>query len=143
MIGATIAKKKVRSAFESITRHDLDAFLANWAEDATFIYPGSQAISGEVKGKKAIEERYRKFVQQFPLTSFTVKNICVQNIFALGGTNVLAVEWDIKLSNREGESFENSGVTMINLKKSKATLVRNYITDSEVERIVWGQVDQE
>ena len=140
MIGAIIAKRKARSGFDSLSRHDLDTFLADWAENATFIYPGSLSVSGETKGKQAIKEWFRKFVEHFPVSSFTVKNICVQNIFALGGTNVLAVEWDIKVNNRDGDEFENSGVTVISLKGRKAVLVRDYIFDLEVAKRAWGEM---
>ena len=142
MIGAMIAKKKARSGFDSISRHDLDTFLSEWAEDATFVYPGNLSVSGETKGKQAIREWFRKFMEQFPVSNFSVKNICVQNIFAFGGTNVLAVEWDIKLKNRDGEEFQNSGVTVISLKGRKAVLVRDYIFDLEVAKRAWGEAEK-
>lgn len=137
MIGAIIAKKKVRSAFDALSRQNLDAFLAQWAEDATFIYPG-----GTVEGKEAVREWYQKFLDQFPLTSFTVKNICVQRICPIAVSNVVTAEWDLKLNNRDGEEFDNSGVTVINLKKGKAILVRNYTSDPEVEKRIWGELGQ-
>ena len=57
MIGAMIGKRRVRSAFASLNRRDLPAFLANWAEDATFIFPGDvPGVSGKIEGKKAIED---------------------------------------------------------------------------------------
>lgn len=118
----------------------MDAHNAEWADDATFVYPGNLSVSGEFQGKEAIREWFQKFVDQFPLTSFTVKNSCVQNILALGGTNTLAVEWDIKLSNRDGQEFENSGVTTISLKGRKAVLVRDYIFDLEVAKRAWGEL---
>ena len=138
MIGAIVAKRKARSGFDALSRHDLDKFLADWADDATFIYPGDLPVSGEIEGKEAIREWFRKFMDQFPLSSFTVRNICVQNIFAFGGTNVLAVEWDVKLTNRDEEEIENSGVTTISLKRGKAILVRDYIFDSEAAKRGWG-----
>ena len=139
MIGAIIAKSKARSGFDSLSGHNLEKFMADWADDATFIYPGNLSISGEIKGKEAIQEWFKKFIEQFPISSFNLKNICVQNIFALGGTNNLAVEWDVKLSNREGNEFENSGVTIISLEGRKAVLVRDYIYDLEVTRRAWGE----
>ncbi|OGO03122.1 MAG: hypothetical protein A2Y91_03815 [Chloroflexi bacterium RBG_13_54_8] len=103
MIGAIIAKKRARSAFDSLSRHDPDTFLANWANNATFVYPTNLRVGGVIKGKQAIKEWFRKFMEQFPVSNFAVKNICVQNIFALAGTNVLAVEWGIRLKNRHGD----------------------------------------
>jgi len=139
MIGAIISKKVVKSAFDSINRRDISAFLAKWSEDATFIYPGNLSVSGKIKGKKAIERWFQRFMEQFPNVKFTLKNVYVQNIFALGSTNVLAAEWDITGTNREGKAFRNSGVTIINVKKGKAILVRDYIFDLEMLKEAWGE----
>ena len=92
MIGAIIVKSKVRSAFASLNRRDLPAFLSDWAEDATFIYPGNISVSGKMEGKKTIEGWFRKYLEQFPTLKFTLRSVSVQNIFAFGGTNVVAVE---------------------------------------------------
>jgi ketosteroid isomerase-like protein len=139
MIGAIIVKSKVRSAFAALNRRDLPAFLSGWAEDATFIYPGNLSASGKLEGKKAIEGWFRKYLEQFPTLKFTLKNVSVQNIFALGGTNVVAVEWDINLTNREGKDFQNSGVTIISVKKGRVILVCDYIFDTEVLKRAWGE----
>ena len=139
MIGAIIAKSKARAGFDSLSGHNLEKFMVDWADDATFICPGNLSISGEIKGKEAIQEWFKKFIEQFPVSSFNLKNICVQNIFALGGTNTLAVEWDVKLNNREGNEFENSGVTIISMKGRKAVLVQYYIYDLEVTKSAWGE----
>ena len=139
MIGAVIAKNKARSGFASLNRRELPAFLASWTEDATFIYPGNLSVSGKIEGKKAIEEWFARFFEQFPKINFTVKNVFVQNIFDLVGTNIVAVEWDINLTSREGKDFQNSGVTTINIKNGRATLVRDYIFDAETQRKAWGE----
>jgi ketosteroid isomerase-like protein len=46
MIGAWIAKQKAPASLEALNRRDLDAWLKDWAEDATFIYPGDVRASG-------------------------------------------------------------------------------------------------
>ena len=139
MIGTIIAKSKIRSGFNSLNQHDMDTFLAAWADDATFIYPGNLSVSGEIKGKKAIEEWFRKFMEQYPQVNFTLKHICLQNIFDMTGTNHIAVEWDISLKNKDGKEFQNSGVTTINLKMGKAILIRDFIFDIETARKAWGE----
>lgn len=139
MIGAIIAKRKVCSAFASLNQRDISGFLADWREDAIWIYPGSLSISGRIEGKKAIEQWFQKFLERFPKLNFTLKNVCVQNIFALGGTNVVTVEWDIALTNQEGKDFQNSGVTIIKLEKGKAILVQVYIFDHQVSERAWGE----
>ena len=139
MIGAIIAKKKVRASFECLNRGDLNAFLRNWSEDAMFIYPGDFSVSGTMEGKAAIDEWFQKMLAQFPEINFTIKNVCVKNIFAFGGTNVIAAEWDVALTTRDGKDYQNSGVTMITLKKGKAVEVRDYLHSSQTSKEAWGE----
>ena len=39
MIGALIAKSKVTSSYDFLNRRDIKSFLANWHDEATWIYP--------------------------------------------------------------------------------------------------------
>lgn len=139
MIGAIIAKSKVRSAFKALNRRDLAAFFSGWAEDSVFFYPGDVSASGKMEGKKVIAEWFRKYLDQFPKLNFTLKNVSVENIFAFGGTNSVAVEWDLSLTNREGKDFQNSGVTIISVKGGKVILVRDYILDTSMLKKAWGE----
>ena len=110
MIGAIIAKKMVASAFSAFNRGDLKKFMANWAEDAIFIFPGNSPISGETIGKKAIEEVHAKMAKLFPNMRLNIKEIFVSNIFAMGATNDLAVENEITYNDQEGKEVHNSAV---------------------------------
>ncbi len=139
MIGTLMAKSKIRSGFNNLNQHRIDEFLKNWASDATFIYPGKLSVSGERKGKKAIEEWFKKFMEQFPQINFTIKHICVQNTFDMVGTNYVTVEWDIRVKNKDGKDLENSGITALNLKMGKAVMVRDYIFDTEKLKVGWGE----
>jgi ketosteroid isomerase-like protein len=95
MIGAVIAKKRAYSGFDALNRHDLTEFMANWADDGTLIFPGNISMSGETKGKKAIEAWFAKMMERFPQIDFNIKEVFVSNIFTLGATNNIAVEWDL------------------------------------------------
>lgn len=139
MIGAILAKRAVRSGFAALERRDIDQFVAAWIDDAAFIYPGDLSVSGRVEGKQAIKEWFQRFLEQFPEFHFTLKSVCVENIFDLIGTNVVAVEWDISLTNREGTTLQNSGVTTIHTEKGKGVLVRDYYSDHVALREGWGE----
>lgn len=139
MIGAVIAKRLAGSGFDALNRHDLAKFMAAWAEDATFTFPGNTPMSGETKGKKAIEAWFAKMMEQFPKINFTVKEVFVSNIFALGATNSIAVEWDVVETNREGKEFHNSGVSIIRVKGGKAVAIRDYIFNTEILKEAWGE----
>jgi len=139
MIGAIIAKRMARSGFDALNRHDLDKSMAGWAEDATWTFPGNIPLSGETKGKKAIEAAFAKWMERFPKIDFTVKEVFVSNIFALGATNNIAAEWDIVETDREGKEFHNSGVTIIRVKGGKVVAIKEYIFDADALEEAWGK----
>lgn len=138
MIGAVIVKRRGGIAFDAFNRHDLGKMMAACADDSSFTFPGEISISGEHKGKKAVEACFSKIMEQFPKMNFTVKEVFVSNIFALGATNNIAVEWDVVETNREGKEFRNSGVTIIRIKGGKAVSIRDYISNTNLMKEAWG-----
>jgi ketosteroid isomerase-like protein len=140
MIGALIAKSKVTSSYDLLNNRDIKSFLANWHDEATFVYPGNISASGEFKGKKAIEEWFQKLLDQFPTFKNIPKSVCVKNIFDFLGTNVVTVEWDEENITKDGNKAQFSGVTVITLKFGKATHAQDYIfnTDDEIRK-AWGE----
>jgi len=139
MIGAIMAKRKARASFECLNRRDIEGFLADWAEDAHMIHPGDvPGISGEMEGKEAAREWLQKFLDRFPGIAFSLTSVCVENIFAFGGTNMVIAEWDIVLNGHQGQEWRNRGITVSSVRKGKVMQVRNYIFDAEVHRQAWG-----
>ena len=141
MIGAIIAKKAIANSFEAMNRHDLSRFMSSWRDDGVFIYPGEIPESGTFKGKSAVEGWFRNFFEQFPKIQFDIQDICVRNIFALTGTNVVSVHWNIQLTNKDGREGQNSGVTVITIKGGKVFQVKDFIFDlGENFKLNWGAV---
>jgi ketosteroid isomerase-like protein len=139
MIGALVARKAIAGAFDAMNRHDLQKFMSAWREDGVFVYPGDIPESGTFQGKSAVEGWFRRFFEQFPKITFNIQDLCVRNIFDLSGNNVVAVHWNIELTNREGRVGENSGVTVISIERGKVILVKDYIFDlGENFRLNWG-----
>ena len=139
MIGAFIAKMKVRSAFEALNQRDFPAFTAAWRDDCVFIYPGNIEVSGKYQGKAAIEKWFTNFLDQFPKINFIVKNICVDNVLDFVGTNIVAAHWDVELTNRDGKKLQNSGVTVIEIKFGKALYVKDFLFNTGATwRSGWG-----
>ena len=129
MIGALIARKAIARAFDAMNRHDLQEFMSAWREDGVFVYPGDIPESGTFQGKSAVEGWFRHFFEQFPRIRFDIQDLCVRNIFDLSGTNVIGVHWNIQLTNREGRVGQNSGVTVVSIKRGKVFLVKDFIFD--------------
>ena len=132
-------KRLAGSRFDAFSRHDLAKLIAAYAEDSTFTFPGNTSMSGETKGKKAIEAWFAKVMEQLPKIEFTIKEVYVSNIFAFGATNNIAVEWDVIETNREGKKFHNSGVTTTRIKGGKIVAVRDYISNTDVLKEIWGE----
>ncbi len=140
MIGAILAKKMGGQSVDFLNKHDLNNFIKGFAEDAIFIFPGSTPISGENKGKKAIESVFAKMFEHFAKINFTVKEVYVSNIFALGATNNAAMEWELAYTNREGKEFLNSGVTVARVKGGKIVELRDYIANIDILNEAWKGV---
>ena len=127
MIGAIMAKKMAASSFDAFNRGDLKRFMANWAEDAIYTFPGNSPISGETKGREAIEQVHDKMAELFPKMHFNIKETFVSNIFAMGATNDVAVEYDITYNDQEGKEVHNSAVSIIRVKGGKVVAVKDYV----------------
>ena len=139
MIGAILAKKSIVNAFEALNRHDLPTFMAGWRDDGVFIYPGDIPVSGTYNGKDAVEGWFQNFLEQFPKIQFDVQDICVRNIFAFTGNNVIAAHWNLQLTNKDGREGQNSGVTVITVRGSKVCQVKDFIYDlGENFKLNWG-----
>jgi ketosteroid isomerase-like protein len=78
-------------------------------------------------------------MEQFPKIDFTVKEVFISNIFAMGATNNIAVEWDVIETNREEKEFHNRGVTTIRIKGGKIVAVRDYISNTDILKEAWGE----
>ena len=139
MIGALVARKALAGAFDALNRHDLRKFMSSWRDDGVFVYPGEIPESGNFQGKTAVEGWFRRFFEQFPVIRFDIQDLCVRNMFDLAGTNVVAVHWNIQLTNREGRVGENSGVTVVSIKRGKVFYVKDFIFDlGDNFRRNWG-----
>jgi ketosteroid isomerase-like protein len=143
MVGAFIAKRKVRAAFSSFNDRDIPTFLESWDENATFVYPGDLSVSGSAKGRSAIEAWFTYLIDVGPSVHFTLKSIAVENVFDVLGSNVLCAEWENAVTNREGKKMVIHGVSVIRLRRGKITHVRDYIFDTEKLPLAWCETADE
>ncbi len=137
MLGALIAKQKVRSAFSYFNDRNMEKFLSLWSENATFTYPGNLSVSGTKVGKIAITDWFNNLMDAGPSVRFSLKSICVDNIFDIVGTNVVTAEWDNFTTNRNGIDYLVKGVSIIKIKMGKITEACDYIFDLESLPTVW------
>lgn len=130
MIGTLMAKRAIAGAFDALNARDLERFIAGWHEDGVFVYPGDIPESGTYEGKPAVQAWFARFFEQFPEIRFELEDTCARNSFDLVGNNVLAVRWTQRLTNREGSTTENSGVTVVTVRAGKVTAARDFLFDS-------------
>ena len=77
MIGAILLKLMAGSGMKEWNQRDLSKILSHFKNDAEYVYPGKMPVSGRWKGKKALEEFFKKYMEQFPDLDFKIKNTCV------------------------------------------------------------------
>jgi len=139
MIGAAISKFLSRRAFDCLNRKDVEGFLSHWHDDAVFHYPGTLAVSGDITGKEAIRAWFTKLFERFPTISFKVKGIYVRDIFALGPSNAVAVEFDMDATLEDGRSYTNNYVVLLQIRGGKTVDVREFSFDYETLKKSWGE----
>lgn len=140
MLGALVARWSVRRTYDALNARDLDRFLAAWAEEATFTFPGDVSASGTVTGKREVRAWFEDFLARFPHLRLDVREVCVARPWALGATNELAARWEIELTNREGVSNTNSGITLIRVRQGKVVSARDFLAETGDDfRRVWGE----
>jgi uncharacterized protein len=140
MIGALVAQRRVRSTYDALKARDLDGFLASWSDDATFTFPGDVAASGTWSGKAQIRAWFEDFLDRFPELRFDIRRVCVARPLALGASNDLAAHWEIELTNREGVSNRNCGITLIEVRAGRVVAARDFIASTGDDfRRVWGE----
>jgi len=123
MIGALIAKRKARQQFAARSRGDIDQFLAGWADDATFTFPGEPPWGGTHRGKAEIRQWFERFYERFPDASFAAENIFVSNPLAITANNEVAIEWTATM----GKNTEpNRGVVVVQIRNGKAISLIEY-----------------
>lgn len=138
MIGTLIAKSLCRRSFNHLSHRRLDKFLSAWADDAVFDYPGMTRVSRIHRGKEEIRTFFEQMLEQFPEFSFTVHHVCAENLYDMIGTNCITVEWTIRGRSKNGTEFENTGMTVINLRMGKGVGVKDYIYDLEMQKRAWA-----
>ena len=139
MYGAIRAKRGVTAGYDAMNRHDLQAIMADWDDDAVFIYPGDIPASGTYRGKDVIEAWFGRYFEQFPEVRFKVLDVCVRDLFDPVGNNVIIGHWNVQVTNREGQTGGWSGVSVFTLERGKVVALKDIFFDTGDEfRRCWG-----
>jgi ketosteroid isomerase-like protein len=139
MIGAIISRMVTARAFNNLNKGDLEAFLSTMSDDAVYHYPGNLTVSGRIEGKDAIRTFMQKLMGLFSSAEFNVKNIYVQNIFAMGPSNNVMVEFDVDGTLKDGSAYKNSYALALEIKGGKAVSAREFAFDFDAVNKAWGE----
>jgi ketosteroid isomerase-like protein len=137
MLGAILAKREVRKGFDAINRHDLETVLSMFTDDAAFVFPTGTVVGGRHEGPEARRAWFTQWFDRMPEIHFTLRHVTVDNIFAMGATNVVHAEWDLDEADQEGNTYHVTGVTAFQIEGGKAKLIKDYIFDQDIVSAVW------
>lgn len=142
MIGAIILKTMLDSSgTDKMNQRNVEKLLFHWAEEAILIYPGNMPFSGKIQGKPMLTAFFETYLEHFPSFEFTAKNTFIKNMLALGMTNTVATEVNVKYTNRYGKTFENSVMSVLELKRGKLVYDKDYYFDIDTLNKAWEGVD--
>lgn len=138
MLGAILAKRAVRQSFKVLNNRDADGAVAGLAEDAVMEYPGDSALSGKYAGKEAIHKRMVHWFNQKDKVRFTLHNIAVDGIAAMGATNNVIVEWTLDTDSISGTPVSIDGTTVFVVKSGKVRVIKDYLYDPAQATLCYG-----
>ena len=139
MIGAIILKLALRGAMDDLNKRNKEKIIASFADDAVIIYPGRMSVSGVRKGKAAIKEFFDKYFDQFPEEHCVAKETYIKNILALGLSNTIAIRFQKRITNKAGQTFENSGISVLTLRRGKVVEMQDFYFDVETLHKMYGE----
>jgi ketosteroid isomerase-like protein len=105
--------------FESVNRRDLNMLEKLMSEDAEFCFPKTQPLVG----RKQIIRFFKILFRQYPELVFEVQRKIVQRGSA-------AVHWVNRGVNKEGEPYNNEGVTLLEMETDRVTFISDFFKDT-------------
>lgn len=103
----------------SMDKRDFTLYEKHVAEDAELDFPGSETV----KGCRRIIVFLRAVLRKYPELKFTIENIIVDEV----GT---AVVWANKGKFKNGEPYNNRGITLVQIRGGKIVLISDYFKDT-------------
>ena len=140
MLGAILAKRELTKAFTSLGK-DPDVMVSAFAEDGVYEFPGESAMSGRHEGRDEIRKFATAWADRMSSIQFKVRHVSVENIFAMGPSNHIHVEWDLDETTREGDAYHFTGVSSFHVKGGKVSHAKCYIPEQDQLAKIWPKLE--
>ena len=136
MNAVTDPKTVVVRYVEAVRDGDTETIVASFADDATWLYPGSLPMSGLWEGRDAIIDDFLGGMGCYLDGSAPVV-IGLVNAFA-DGDQVLA-EWTSKATAANGATYDNRCAAVFTVRDGKITSVREYADTHHVATVLFAE----
>jgi uncharacterized protein (TIGR02246 family) len=110
----------VHTFFEVFNNRDTEKMATLLNADAEFFFPKTQPLIGRDRILKFLGILFR----QYPRLSFTIQRVIQQGERA-------AVHWTNQGFNRRKESYQNEGVTILELQNGKISYISDFFKNTE------------
>jgi ketosteroid isomerase-like protein len=119
----SVVRHAARRAFAQLSRADLDAFMKNFAADATFCLGGEHALGGEQRGRDAIRLLAARMHRLFPGIAVEPRTIVVTG---WPWDTVMCTRFTVTAQLGDGETYRNEGMQFARLRWGKVVEDRLY-----------------
>lgn len=109
----------VKLFFELVNGRDLNGLQGLLSEDAEFYFPKTRPLMG----KDRIIRFFNILFRRFPRLEFRVRDQIIQG-------NRAAVHWTNEGVNKEGEPYENEGMTLLEISSGRIRYISDFFKDT-------------
>lgn len=98
-------------------------------------------MSGRVEGKQQVVSWFGRWFDRLERVHFVPRHVCVERIFALGGTNTVVVEWEAEITPVGRAAYRATGVTAFEARRGKVVRIADYIFEQEQLALAYPPAD--
>ncbi len=121
---------------EAVRDGDAQAIAASFAEDATWLYPGSLPISGLWQGRDAI---INDFLGGMGVYFDPAAPVVIELIDAFAAGEQVLAEWTSKATTAGGAAYDNRCVGVFTVRDGQITSVREFTDTDHVAATLFGR----
>lgn len=112
-------EETVAHLFDVINNRDLDRFKDLFTQGAEFYFPKTQPLLG----RDQIMRFFKILFRRYPELSFQVRKTILQGEWA-------AVHWTNRGIRKDGEAYQNEGVTIVEMEGEKIRFMSDFFKDT-------------